>query len=152
MPDETPRARAETFALLVLRAFYAQFWLLQWFGKLRDQESGIVALKNLGIWSQHTTEWFVKLTPLPAWAVAPYTTVLPWCELTLGLLFLLGLRLRLAFMGGALLLLSLDVGLMLQLKHEAVATNHIHLLSLLIGLWLCDRDRWSLDARFAKRA
>lgn len=119
---------------LVLRAFFAQFWLLQWFGKARDSESGIVAVRNLAIWSSHVTAQFVKTTPLPEWSVAPYTLAVPWVELTLGLLFLLGLWQRAAILGAALLLLSLDLGLMLQLKHEDVARNMLFLFAALLAL------------------
>lgn len=56
----------KTLGFLVLRAFFAQFWLLQWFGKIRDSESGIVAVRNLGIWSDHLTAYFLKTTPLLA--------------------------------------------------------------------------------------
>jgi thiosulfate dehydrogenase [quinone] large subunit len=132
-------------AFLVLRAFFAQFWLLQFFGKLHDQESGVSALRNLGIWSAHVTDWFVKSTPLPAWVVRPYTLAVPYLELLLGLLILAGLQTRRALLGAACLLVSLDFGLMLQAKHEVVASNTVILLALLLALQWEPHNRWSLD-------
>src|SRR5262249_46260247 len=114
-------------------------------GKARDQESGITSLHNLSIWARNVSDWLVKTTPLPGWAVRPYTTVLPFVELALGLLFLLGLQTRRALIASAFVLVSLDVGLMLQLKPEVVAATTIFLLAALFGMgWEAD-NRWSLD-------
>ena len=134
LPEDRRKLDPSALGYLLLRAFFVQFWLLQWFGKIRDSESGIVAVKNLAIWSSHLTAHFVKTTPLPEWTVAPYTLALPWVELALGLLFLLGLWQRAAILGAALLLLSLDVGLMLQLKHEDVVHNMLFVFAALLAL------------------
>ena len=143
----------QALGYLVLRAFYAQFWALQFYGKVHDQESGITALRNLGIWSQHTTAWFVKTTPLPAWSVAPYTLAVPWVELALGLLFALGLWQRLTLVAASLLLVSLDLGLMFQGKHEDVARNMVFLFGLLLALqWEAKGRLLSLDGLLARRA
>lgn len=139
-------------SFLVLRAFFAQFWLLQAFTKLRDQESGIVALRNLGIWAGHLTEWFVKATPLPAALVRPYALAVPWVETSIGLLLLLGLWMRPALIASAAFLVSLCLGLMLQSKHEVVATNMVFLLATLVALG-CEPDGrgWSIDALLLRR-
>ncbi len=138
-------ARDETTAFLLLRAFFAQFWLLQFFGKLYDQESRILAWRNLDIWSAHLTSWFDKQTALSAWIVRPYSLGLPYIELALGLLWLTGLQTRKTIIASALLILSLDFGLLLQLKHDTVALNTIYLLALLLALRLSRRNLWSLD-------
>jgi uncharacterized membrane protein YphA (DoxX/SURF4 family) len=130
---------------MLLRAFFAQFWLLQCFGKMFDQESRIAAWENLAIWSAHTTDWFVKQTPLPAWLVAPYTRALPYCELAIGLCLLVGFETRRTLIFSALLLISLDAGLLFQLKHDIVAMNSIHLLAILQALRLVEHNRWTLD-------
>ena len=143
----------QALGYLVLRAFYAQFWALQFYGKVHDQESGITALRNLGIWSEHTTAWFLKTTPLPAWSLAPYTFAVPWVEITLGLLFALGLWQRLTVVTAALLLVSLDIGLMLQGKHEDVARNMLFLFPLVIALQWEEKGRaLSLDGLLARRS
>lgn len=141
MDDSGKRA-----GFLILRAFFAQFWVLQFLFKIRDEESGIVALRNLGIWAQHVTASFAK-TPLPGWSVLPYTHALPWAELLVGLCLALGLKLRASLVAAALVVLSLEFGLMLQGKHEDVARNLIFLLALLLALqWEPFGRGWSVDA------
>ena len=147
----TTAERNATWGFLVLRVFLAQFWFLQMIGKARDQESGVTSLHNLAIWSGRTSDWMAKTTPLPAWALVPFTTVLPYLELTLGLLFLLGLQTRRALIFSGLLLVALDVGLMLQLKHDVVAANTVILLATLMALQWEPANRWSLDSRLSGR-
>src|SRR5438552_409194 len=124
----------KTTGFLLLRLFFAQFWFLQFFGKIFDQESHIVAWHNLAIWSAHTTDWFVKQTPLPAGFVAPYTRALPYGELAIAVLLAAGLETRKALIFSALLLISLDAGMLLQLKHDVVALNTIYLFAILLAL------------------
>ena len=138
--------RNKTAGFLLLRLFLAQFWVLQMIGKARDQESSVTSLHNLLVWSANVTAWMVKTTPLPAWAVRPYTLALPYLELLLGLLLLVGLRTRAALIGSCLLLISLDTGLMFQLKHDAVELNTVILLATLLALQWSPHDRFSLDA------
>lgn len=141
---------SKTTGFLILRLFFAQFWLLQCFGKIFDQESHIVAWKNLTIWSSHTTEWFVKQTILPHWVVSPYTSVLPYLELSIGLLLLVGLKTRKALIFSALLIISLNAGLLLQLKHDTVAMNTIYLVTILLALQWENHNQWSLDSFLTK--
>lgn len=135
----------ETAGFLILRLFFAQFWLLQAFGKMYDQESGIAAWGNMAIWSRNTTVWFVKQTVLPALLVRPYTCVLPYAELALGLCWLAGYQTRQTVLASSLLIISLDAGLLLQLKHDTVALNTVYLLALLLALQWSSHNRWSLD-------
>ena len=138
--------RNKTAGFLVLRLFLAQFWVLQMIGKARDQESGITSLHNLVVWSANVTGWMAKTTPLPAAVVRPYTLLLPWLELAAGLMLLCGLRTREVLIGSGLLLISLDVGLMFQLKHDVVALNTVILLASLLALQWSGQQVWSLDA------
>lgn len=135
----------KALGFLLLRAFFIQFWILQFFGKIFDQETRIVAWHNLAIWSRHTTEWFVKQTPLPGWLVGPYTRALPYCELLIGILLLAGFETRRVLIFSALLLISLDAGLLFQLKHDTVALNTIYLLAILHALRWEKHNRWTLD-------
>ena len=146
-------ARNKTAGFLLLRLFLAQFWILQMLGKARDQESAVTSLRNLSIWAANVSAYVVKTTPLPAWAVRPYTAALPYVELSLGLLLLVGLRTREALMASCLVLISLDLGLMFQLKHDVVELNTIILLATLLALQWSPHNRFSLDRRrgtFAK--
>ncbi len=136
----------------VLRLFLVQFWLLQFFFKLRDQSSGITAFRNLGLWSTNTADWFVHNSPLPKWVVGPYTTLCPYIELALGLLLLVGFRTRGALVFAALYLVSLDVGLMFQGKHDVVANNTLFLFAVLLALvWEPYGRGWSVDAARLRR-
>lgn len=143
--------RNQAAGSVLLRLFLAQFWILQMIGKARDQESGATSLHNLVIWSANVTGWMAKTTPLPAWAVRPYTLALPYLELGLGLLLLLGLRVRAALIASCLVLISLDLGLMFQLKHDVVELNTIILLASLLALHWSEHDRWSLDALLSRK-
>ena len=145
--DSASRAERDgTVAFLLLRLFFAQFWVLQFVGKLTDADSRVVAWSNLALWSKNTTEWFVKLTVLPGWFVAPYTSVVPYCELAIGVLLAIGLATRGTLIFSGLLLITLDAGMMLQLKHEVVGTNTIYLLAILLAVHLEKYNRWSVDS------
>ncbi|MBI2118776.1 MAG: DoxX family membrane protein [Elusimicrobia bacterium] len=140
----------KTTSFLILRFYFAQFWLLQCFGKIFDQESHIVAWRNLNIWSAHTAEWFVKQTILPHWVVSPYTLVLPYLEFLIGLLLLIGLKTRNILIFSALLIISLNAGLLLQLKHDIVALNTIYLIAILLAIQWENYNQWSLDSFLTK--
>ena len=146
MDDTTVTNRRITF--LILRGFFAQFWLLQFFGKLRDADAGTVAFGNLAAWSLKTTDWFVKTSPLPAFAVAPYTYAVPYIELALGLLILVGWKTRWALFAAAAYLVSLDVGLMFQAKHDVVGTNTVTMLALFLAANLAKYNAFSIDDGF----
>ena len=137
--------------MLLLRAFLGPFWILQCYFKMRDEKSGALGLGNLLAWSAGTTADFVATTPLPGWMVHPYTLAVPWAELAVGLLILVGLRTRAALVFGAALLLSLDLGLMLQGKHDVVKSNTVILLTLLIALFCQPYDSWSVDGAMRRR-
>jgi uncharacterized membrane protein YphA (DoxX/SURF4 family) len=132
---------------LILRGFFAQFWLLQFFGKIRNADTGSIAFGNLLDWSARTTTWFVKTSPLPTFAVAPYTYAIPYIELTLGLLILVGYKTRWALFASAVYLVTLDVGLMFQLKHDVVGTNTITMLAVLLAANLERYNAYSVDSR-----
>jgi thiosulfate dehydrogenase [quinone] large subunit len=143
--DETTTGR---ITFLILRGFFAQFWLLQFFGKLRDADAGTVSFGNLATWSARTTEWFVKTSPMPAFAVAPYTYAVPYIELALGLLILVGYKTRWALFAAAAYIVSLDVGLMFQLKHDVVGTNTVTMLTLILAAYLAKYEVFTVDAGF----
>ena len=61
-------------------------------------------------------------------------------ELTIGLLLAVGFKTRAALIGAAALLVSLDLGLMLQNAHDDVKSNTVILLAL---LWALSWERWN---------
>jgi len=136
---------------LILRAFFAQFWILQAYGKAHDAKEGTTSLENLVHWTSNLTDEFAKSTPLPRFLVAPYAWSAPAIELTLGVLLLVGFKTRGALLAAAAFLVSLDLGLMFQADHDSVKSNTIILLAL---LWAARWERWnafSVDAWLARR-
>jgi uncharacterized membrane protein YphA (DoxX/SURF4 family) len=137
---------------LVLRLFLVQFWLLQVFFKLRDPDSGVVSFRNLAIWEEKTVSGFVHAGLLPAWVAGPYTAAVPYIEVAVGLLLLVGFLTRGVLAFSAFYLVSLDVGLMLQGKHDVVASNTVFLFAILLALlWEPYGRIWSIDAARAGR-
>jgi thiosulfate dehydrogenase [quinone] large subunit len=139
-------------AFLILRAFFAEFWVLQFYFKAHDAKAGTTSFANLGHWSEGLTASFVSSTPLPAFMVEPYTRTAPFIELALGLLILVGYKTRFALLAAAAFLVSLDLGLLLQGDHDTVKSNTIILLAL---LWAADWVKWnalSVDDALDRRA
>jgi uncharacterized membrane protein YphA (DoxX/SURF4 family) len=144
-------AEVGRIGFLILRAFFASFWLLQFYFKAHDADKGTTSLANLSHWSAGLTADFVKTTPLPAFMVTPYTTCAPFIELTIGVLIAIGYKTRWVLLGAAAFLVSLDLGLMLKGDHDTVKSNTIILLAL---LWAAQWERWnvlSCDQWLAKR-
>ena len=59
--------------------------------------------------------------------------------------------LRQALIASALVIVSLDVGLMFQLKHDVVALNGVTLLLSLVALLWSPHARWTVDGALARR-
>jgi thiosulfate dehydrogenase [quinone] large subunit len=145
-------ALVERPGFLILRAFFAQFWLLQFYGKMHDGKTGTTSFDNLSHWSANLTAGFARSTPLPEFMLVPYTRSAPFIELTLGLAILVGYRTRWALLGAAAFLVSLDLGLMFQGEHDTVKSNTIILLGLLLAARWERFNVLSLDGFLAKRA
>jgi thiosulfate dehydrogenase [quinone] large subunit len=79
-------------------------------------------------------------TWLPAFLVAPYVHALPFMEIIVGVLLVLGLCTRRTFFVTGLLLVSLAFGMMLQKQHAVVGTNLTYVLMAAAGIWLSARD------------
>lgn len=137
---------------LVLRAFFAQFWLLQPYFKAHDAKTNTTSLENLSHWASGLTDQFVKTTPLPAFLVAPYTRSAPVIEIALGLLLLVGWKTRWTLIAAAAFMVSLELGLMFQGDHDNVKSNMIVLLGLLLAAMLERWNIWSVDAWLEKKA
>jgi uncharacterized membrane protein YphA (DoxX/SURF4 family) len=143
MPVEQQNKR---IAFLVLRLYLGLFWFLQCFFKLWDPESRTGSFRNLGTWRHHTVASFAS-TPLPAWFVSPYAALVPYVEAAVGLLLLFGFRLRGTLVFACVYLVSLNVGLLFQGRHETVANNTLYLFAMLWALLLEPHGRvWSIDA------
>lgn len=94
---------------------------------------------GIGGVAQKMQETFAS-TWLPSFLVVPYVHVLPFVELAVGILLLLGLCTRWAFLLSGLLLISLAFGMMVQQQHAVVANNLTYVLMAAAGIWLSARD------------
>jgi thiosulfate dehydrogenase [quinone] large subunit len=89
--------------------------------------------------SQKLMEGF-QGTWLPMFLVAPYTYALPYLEITVGSLLILGLFTRCAFMFSGLLLISLAFGMMVKQDPATVAHNLNYVLMVVAGIWFSARE------------
>ena len=90
-----------------------------------------------------------KDAPLPVWQVRSYATVVPICELVIGVLLILGLWTRWTLALAAVLMLGIIFGTALRGDWQIVFLQMFY--SFLYSLMLMWRryDLWSLDAKMA---
>lgn len=82
---------------------------------------------------------------LPGGIVRIFGTVLPWAELIIGLLILLGLFSRQTFAASGLLIVILLFGVTINQNWAAAGTQLIYALSFFLLLYLRNLNRLSLD-------
>lgn len=85
-------------------------------------------------------------TWLPKVLLYPYAYVLPFVEVVVGFLLILGLLTRPVLVVTALLLTSLMFGKVLAQDHVTVAGNANYVLITVIAYYFSQRNRFSLDA------
>ncbi|HEX4537742.1 MAG TPA: hypothetical protein VH140_12385, partial [Candidatus Acidoferrum sp.] len=83
--------------------------------------------------------------PVPSWFLAPFSSVLPWLEASVGLLILLGLFTRNALVAGSVILLLLQIGSSLAQNWSVVGDQLVYAVIFFILLTFSERNRWSLD-------
>jgi thiosulfate dehydrogenase [quinone] large subunit len=74
-------------------------------------------------------------TWLPAFLLYPYAYALPFVELVLGAVLILGLATRWSFLIAGVLLISLAFGKVVQQEYGVVASNLNYVLIAAAGLW-----------------
>ncbi len=82
---------------------------------------------------------------LPSFLLVPFSYLLPFAEVAIGLLLVLGLLNVVALILGALLMMALTFGMVLQGQAATVANNTLYAVVFFILLWLADYNRFSLD-------
>jgi thiosulfate dehydrogenase [quinone] large subunit len=82
---------------------------------------------------------------LPLALVKPFVTVLPFAEITIGALLILGLFTRGALIAAGLLMAALTVGVTIRPDPPTVAHNVQYGVAIFLLLWSADRNGWSLD-------
>jgi thiosulfate dehydrogenase [quinone] large subunit len=110
---------------------------------------GAQRLPQLGHFANGMIKGFNGILPLPL--VAPYAYALPFAETLVGALLIVGLAQRWALAGGALLMASLTFGTALRGEHAGLAEQLIYELVYAALLATLSSDRFSLDARRARR-
>ena len=90
-------------------------------------------------------------TWLPPLAYVPFGYVLPFAEITLGALLILGLARRWALGLAGLLMLSLAFGMMLKQQSAVVSSNLMFLALLAASLFTTPWDCWTADRLLLKR-
>jgi len=104
-----------------------------------------LAPDGIGGVAQKMTGSFAN-TWLPAILVAPYAHVLPFLEIAVGALLILGLCTRWVFFLTGLLLVSLAFGMLVLQQPAVVGTNLTYVLMAVAGIWLSAKDNpLSLD-------
>jgi thiosulfate dehydrogenase [quinone] large subunit len=122
----------EGMGALLMRLSLGMLFLVASLGKF-------MAPGGIGGFAQKMQESFAN-TWIPAFLVAPYVHALPFLEITVGFLLLLGLCTRWAFFLTGLLLISLAFGMMVQQQPAVVGTNLTYVLMAVAGIWLSARD------------
>jgi thiosulfate dehydrogenase [quinone] large subunit len=108
---------------------------------------GLGKFPNVGQFAREYILPAFKDTWLPQWLVLPYAYALPFLEVGLGALLILGLfRNPVLFLTG-LLFLSLTFGQILMKKFDVVSNNMIYIFMTAAVLCLDRYDRWVLGPK-----
>ncbi len=110
---------------------------------------GLVRLPKLAAFSEGMVAKFEK-SVLPAFFVSPFSYVLVFTELTVGLLLLIGLWTRGALVAGALAMVSLIFGSCLIEEFGALPSQMIHAAYCCILLVYLPHNRYALDEYLRK--
>ncbi len=130
-----------TLAYFLIRLFLAIRFLHAFAGKLMG-ESGEPDLANLTAFAGALAEGFGD--KLPMLLLTPYAHALPWVELLLGLMLLLGIRMRITLFLTGLTYLSLLFGQLLVKQYGVVADITLHLAFVVAALLLVRHNRLEL--------
>ena len=105
---------------------------------------GLVRLPKLAGFSQWMTSTFAK-SMLPQILVTPFSYVLPIAEFTIGLLLILGLFSSKAILAGIIVMLLLILGTCMIENWEALPSQIVHALVLILLLQFMVSNNISLD-------
>lgn len=88
---------------------------------------------------------------MPAWVLPPFAAVVPWVELVIGVLLLLGLALRPALVAAGLLMSVLTFGVSLVQKWDVAGLQLTYAVVFFLLLFARRHDRLSLDGLLRAR-
>jgi len=83
---------------------------------------------------------------LPSIFWMPFTYTIPFAEIVLGIVLIIGLKTRWSLFLTGLYLVGLTFGQVVLSKPEVVAHNLIFVILIAVGIWTSESDRFSLDA------
>lgn len=106
---------------------------------------GLVRIPKLSAFSAGMVDNFSE-SILPELLVTPFSLVLPFLELMLGLALILGWKTRIAGVSGALLMLLLMFGTSMIENWSALPSQMIHLLFFVLVYEFNEVNTFSLDA------
>jgi thiosulfate dehydrogenase [quinone] large subunit len=90
-----------------------------------------------------------KETFMPSFMVTPFAYIIPFAEVALGVLLILGLMTRAALLAAGFLMLGLLLGVMVLGNSAAISSNFMYEAVIVAALWFVSRDnRYSLDRLF----
>ncbi|MBI4559971.1 MAG: DoxX family membrane protein [Candidatus Hydrogenedentes bacterium] len=134
----------EAAAGLLLRLALGLLFFLAGLGKFAGPGGPVGAAQGIADMFQPTF--------LPRILVVPFAYLLPYVEISLGALLILGVFTLEAFAVAGVMLISLAMGMAVQGKHDVVAHNLNYVLITAVGLWFTSKDnRFALDTRFRKK-
>ncbi|WP_343693238.1 DoxX family membrane protein [Chitinophaga sp.] len=110
---------------------------------------GLVRLPKLAGFSQWMTGAFAK-SMLPQSLVMPFSYVLPIAEFTIGLLLIVGLFTSKAILAGTIVMLLLILGTCMIENWEALPSQMIHAVVLIVLLQFIASNNISLDKYVSK--
>ena len=90
-------------------------------------------------------------TPLPAWQVQAFATVLPFVEATIGVLLIVGLWTRWTAVAGSLVMVSLIFGTGLRMDWSLLFLQMFYSFLYFVLLMYREYDYYSLDALITKK-
>ena len=85
-------------------------------------------------------------TPLPLWLAQPFLMLMPFMELTIGLMVFFGLFTRVALASGALLITILTFGMSMQSQFSITGLHLSYAVAYFILIFMRRYNRLSLDA------
>jgi thiosulfate dehydrogenase [quinone] large subunit len=119
--------------------------LIRWALGLLFLVGGIGKLMDLGGFVKGYLVPAFEKTVLPGGLVATYGYALPFVEVAIGVLLILGLCRTCALVLTGVTLISLGFGQILLRQHATVANIYVYVLMTAIALWMGEHDRWALD-------
>lgn len=107
-----------------------------------------IFLQDAGNFAGYMMEQFDGL--LPGFLLIPYVWTLPFLELALGLLLIIGLYSMWTLTATGLLMVSLTFGSVIGVDPATTANNLIYAIMAFFLLWNLDANRYSLDYTFGR--